>query len=296
MGKFLRKNSKHYLMLLPFLILFIVFFVYPIGYGIYMSFFKWDGIHTPSFIGINNYQAVFKAKSTIKAYSNLLSYVLITVPLCIFSALVLALIVHNLDGKFKNIFKCIYFLPAVIPTYLAASIWRWLLATDVGLINSLLAKAGLSQVGFLTNPKHMITGLIIVDVWCSAGFNMLILLAGLEDIPTVYYDAARVDGANKLQEIIFITIPQLWPSLFFTITYGWISALQVFEVPWILTSSSYTDYGGIKSGLLFPVMDMLGKAFGSLKFGASAAYGVVLTFVILLFTVFQYIVRAKIEK
>ena len=288
----LLKNKSHYLMLAPFFILFFLFFLYPIGYGIYTSFLKWDGITEPAFIGLKNYQIVLQGKSTIRAYSNLFTYVFITVPLCILTAFVLALVVQHIGKRAGNVLKSIYFLPAVIPTYLAASIWRWILASDIGLLNSLLTKLGLYQVNFLTDPDVMIFSLIIVDVWCSAGFNMLILLAGLNDIPDQYYDAAKVDGANKFQEIIHITIPQLFPSLFFVVTYGFISALQVFEVPWILTSSSYMEYGGIKNGLLFPVMDML----GSLKFGQSAAYGIVLTLVILIFTAVQFFLRRKIER
>lgn len=296
MKKRVKSNINHYLMLAPFFILFLIFFLYPIGYGIFTSFFKWDGIHDAVFIGLKNYQSVFNGKSAATSYSNLLVYVLITVPLCILSAFILALIVKGISGRTGQVFKSFYFLPAVIPTYLAASIWKWILASDVGLLNSLLQKIGLQQINFLTDPHYMIMSLIIVDVWCSAGFNMLILLAGMEDIPDTYYDAAKVDGANKFQEIWNITIPQLMPSLFFVMTYGFISALQVFEVPWILTGSSYMEYGGIKKGLLFPVMDMLGKAFGALKFGQAAAYGVVLTIVILIFTVIQFALRKKIER
>ena len=136
-------------MLAPFFILFFLFFLYPIGYGVYTSFLKWDGITEPIFIGLKNYQIVLQGKSTLKAYSNLFTYVLITVPLCILTALILALVVQHIGKRAGNVLKSIYFLPAVIPTYLAASIWRWILASDIGLLNSLLSKLGFSQINFL---------------------------------------------------------------------------------------------------------------------------------------------------
>jgi multiple sugar transport system permease protein len=113
---------------------------------------------------------------------------------------------------------------------------------------------------------------------------MVIILAGLKNIPAHYYEAARLDGANKLQQVLYITIPMLYPVLFFVVTYGFISALQVFDIPWLLTGSSFANYGGRQGALLFPVMDMMGRGFGALKFGQAAAYGFILTAVIVLFT------------
>jgi multiple sugar transport system permease protein len=276
--------------------MFIVFFVYPIIYGIYTSFYKWDGIHIPEFVGLDNYSKVLNARTTKLAYKNIINYVLITVPIGMIVSFILAIIIQAMPRKWGNFFKSAYFLPSVIPLYLAASVWKWILAADVGLVNVLFSKIGLQQVAWLTDPKYMLYSLIIVDVWVSAGFNMIIMIAGINDIPESLYDAAKVDGANKFQEIINITIPQLIPTLFFTTTWGFISALQVFEAPWILTGSTYMSYGGNRNALLFPVMDMLGKGFGSLKFGQAAAYGVILAFVILFFTSIQFLINKKIKK
>ena len=139
----------------------------------------------------------------------------------------------------------------------------------------------------------MIFALIVVDVWRSAGWNMVILLAGLKNIPEEYYDAARVDGASKFQEIIYITIPQLEPVLFFVIAQGFIFALQVFDAPWLLTLSSTQGYGGPLKSLLFPVMDMFGRAFGVQKFGEASAYGFLLTALIVMVTAVLFSVRRK---
>jgi multiple sugar transport system permease protein len=122
---------------------------------------------------------------------------------------------------------------------------------------------------------------------------MVIRLAGLKNIPEDYYDAAKVDGANKFQEVLYITIPLLEPVLFFTISYGFISALQVFDAPWLLTISNYEYYGGRMKALLFPVMDMMGRAFGGLKFGQASAYGFLLTILIIAITATLFVFRKK---
>jgi multiple sugar transport system permease protein len=221
--------------------------------------------------------------------------VFLTIPLNIIVAFGLALLVNSFKGVWSNIFRSAFFLPTVMPLFLAASIWRWLYAPEVGFINTILGRFGIAEIGFLINPKVMIPSLIIVDIWVSAGFNMIILLTGMKNIPDIYYDAAKVDGANKFQEIIYITIPQLEPVLFLVIVYGFISALQVFDAPWLLTSSSYTFYGGRSQALLFPVMDMMGRAFQGLKFGQAAAYGFLLTIVILILTLVQFAIRKRTQ-
>jgi multiple sugar transport system permease protein len=283
-------------MLLPFFFFFSIFFLYPIIKGFNSSFYKWDGIHTPQFLGLKNYTDIISSPDFIKSFTNLLKYVSITVPIGITVAFLLALFVNSLKGFWVSFFRSAYFVPTMIPLFLTASIWRWMYTPQVGLINTALSWLGISSINWLGNPKVMIFSLVIVDVWKSAGFNMVILLAGLKNIPEEYYDAAKVDGANKFQEGIYITIPQLEPVLFFTIAFGFISALQVFDAPWLLTVSDYNDYGGRLQGLLFPVMDLMGRAFGSLKFGEASAYGFILTTFIVVITAILFVLQRKYER
>jgi multiple sugar transport system permease protein len=184
-------------------------------------------------------------------------------------------------------------MPVVLPLFLAATIWRWIYTPNFGLLNMVLGWFGIASISFLNDTHTMLYSLIAVDTWVSAGFNMVILLAGMKNIPLQYYEAARLDGASKLQETFYITIPTLYPVLFFVTTYGFISALQVFDAPWLLTGSSFTSYGGRQGALLFPVMDMMGRGFGSLKFGQAAAYGFILTALILLITLLLFRLRRR---
>jgi len=288
-----RKTLKHYLMLLPFFLFFAVFFLYPIVEGLNISFYKWDSVNPAVFVGIQNYVNLLKSRDFVISFTNILKYVSITVPVGISVAFGLALFVNSLKGPLSNFFRSVYFIPTMMPLFLAASVWRWMYAPEVGIINTAMQALGMQSINWLKNPDVMIFSLIIVDVWRSAGWNMVILLAGLKNIPQDYYDAARVDGANSWQELIYVTIPQLEPVLFFVIAQGFIFALQVFDAPWLLTLSTTQGYGGRLKALLFPVMDMFGRAFGVYKFGEASAYGFLLTILIMIITAILFAVRRK---
>jgi multiple sugar transport system permease protein len=288
-----RKYLKHYLMLLPFFFFFSLFFLYPIFRGLSISFYKWDGVNPAVFVSLNNYITLIKSRDFVISFTNILKYISVTVPVGITVAFLLALFVSNLKGFWANLFRSAYFVPTMMPLFLAASIWRWMYAPEVGIINTAIGLLGINSINWLKTPSLMIPALIVVDVWRSAGWNMIILLAGLKNIPEEYYDAAKVDGANKWQEVLYITLPQLEPVLFFVIAQGFIFALQVFDAPWLLTLSTTQGYGGRLKALLFPVMDMFGRAFGVLKFGEASAYGFLLTALIIMITAVLFMVRRK---
>jgi multiple sugar transport system permease protein len=280
-------------MVLPFMLLFAIFFLYPILSGFTYSFYDWNAVSAARFVGLDNYQRIVASRDFQKAMSNLVTYVAITVPLGIAVAFCLALLVNSFKGLSGNFFRSAFFMPVILPVFLAATIWRWIYTPNIGLLNMALGWFGIPSVNFLNDTHTMLYALIAVDVWVSAGFNMVIILAGLKNIPVPLYEAARLDGASPLQQTLYVTIPMLYPVLFFVTTYGFISALQVFDVPWLLTGSSFAGYGGRQSALLFPVMDMMGRGFGSLKFGQAAAYGFILTALIVLFTTAIFALRKK---
>lgn len=287
-----RRHLPHYLMIAPFMILFVAFFLYPILSGLYYSFTDWNGVKEPAFVGLTNYTKIIGSRDFERAMTNLGFYIVITVPLGIAVAFGLALLVDSFTPRWSNFFRNAYFLPVVLPAFLAATIWRWIYAPNFGLLNVILGWFGQPSVNFLNDTGTMLYALIAVDIWVSAGFNMVILLAGLKNIPTELYEAARLDGANKWQQTIHVTIPMLGPVLFFVVTYGLISAMQVFDKPWLLTGSSFTSYGGRRNALLFPVMDMMGRAFGNVKFGEAAAYGFLLTIAIVAVTAVMFALRS----
>ena len=287
-----RRHLPHYLMIAPFVILFGVFFLYPIASGLFYSFYDWNAAQPGEFVGLSNYERILGSRDFERAVSNLGLYIAITVPVGITIAFLLALLVDSFTGRWANFFRSAFFMPVVLPAFLAATIWRWIYAPNLGLLNTILGWFDMPSVNFLNDTDTMIYALIAVDVWVSAGFNMVIILAGLKNIPAELYEAARLDGAGKRQQVIHITIPMLGPVLFFVLTYGLISAMQVFDTPWLLTGSSFTAYGGRRNALLFPVMDMMGRAFGSVSFGEAAAYGFMLTIAIITLTTAMFGLRS----
>lgn len=286
-----RHHQPHYLMIAPFMVLFAAFFLYPILSGLYYSFHDWNGVREPAYVGFENYSKLLSSRDFSRAMWNLLHYIVITVPLGLTVAFCLALLVDSFTGRWGNFFRNAYFLPVVLPAFLAATIWRWIYAPNFGLLNMLLGWFDAEPVSFLNDTGTMMYALIAVDIWVSAGFNMVIILAGLKNIPADLYEAARLDGANKFQQVIHITIPMLAPVLFFVLTYAIISAMQVFDTPWLLTGSSFTEYGGRRGALLFPVMDMMGRAFGGVQFGLASAYGFLLTIAIIAVTAALFLIR-----
>lgn len=281
---------KHYLFLLPFFVLFGLFFLYPAIFGVSMSFTDWDGIDPANFVGLQNYISIVHSKEFVHAFSNLFSYVLLDVPIGIVLAFALALLVNSFTGRFGNFLRITYFLPTIVPLFLTATMWTWLLSY-FSIPNTLLRHIGLSIDW--TDASTAIPRLVIIDLWRSSGFNMIILLAGLKNIPQEYYDAAKVDGANAWQRIRYITIPQMEPIIFLVVVVAFINTFQIFDLPWLLSVSTFSLYGGNTGEFLFPTIDMLGRGIGHLEFGAASAYAVILLILILLVTSIQFVIRRR---
>jgi multiple sugar transport system permease protein len=284
---------KSYLMIAPFFILFGVFTLGPMLYGIAVSFTKWNGIAPPVYVGFNNYATVIHSPRFVKSFSNLILYVAITVPVGIGLAFCIALVVNRFKGLTAQFFRSAYFLPTVVPLFLTAVIWRWLLTPDFGLINMGLRLLRLPTPNWLGDPAFMIPALVMADAWRATGFNMVILLAGMKNIPYEYYEAATIDGANAFAKMWFIMIPSLEPVLLLVIVNAIISALQIFDLPWLMTNSSFGGYGGPLQGMLFPVMDVMGRGFGARRFGEAAACACILFILILSVTVAQLALRRR---
>ena len=300
----IRKHWASYLGLLPFFALLIVFVVVPIITGIWRSFTDWsmssrNEIH---FVGLENYKYLLAGEGTtskrfIKSLGNMAIYVPVTVLVGISISLILALIVTQLNEKLYKFFRSVYYVPTVIPVFLCVAIWQWFMTTDTGLVASLLAKLGIGAgVTWAETRGYALAEVIIIDVWNMIGFNFLIILAGMKDISPELYEAADIDGASTLQKMKNITIPLLEPVLFFVITYAFISAIQVYDIPWIL--SGYDDMnavGGPDQVMLFPVMEMVRNVYngGASGLGRACAMGVLLMIIIMVITAIQFKGRKK---
>lgn len=286
--KFFRQYAKHYVLLLPFFILFAIFYFYPLVYSVVISLTKWDGIHTPVFVDVQNYLRIVNQPRFSTSMLNLGRFVLIVVPLGITIALALAFLVDSFTPRWGKFFRGMYFFPVIIPMFLSAAIFRYLLSPKVGLLPLGLEALGITGINWLSNPTFMVPAVGLVDMWRAIGFNFLLFFAGLKAIPKEYFEAARVDGANRWQEIFHIAIPQLEPVLFLVIVNGFIGALQAFDIPWLLSLSTFVNYGGTRNGMLFPVMEIYMAAWGRQDFGGASAFAVILLLITLVITVIQF--------
>lgn len=159
-----RHHLPHFLMILPFLLLFGAFFLYPILSGFYYSFHDWNGVREPVYVGLENYTKLLGSRDFSRAMWNLFQYIAITVPLGLSVAFGLALLVDSFTGRWANFFRNAYFLPVVLPAFLAATIWRWIYASNFGLLNMMLGWIGAEPVSFLNDTGTMLYALIAVDV------------------------------------------------------------------------------------------------------------------------------------
>ena len=299
-----RQYAMNYLGLLPFFVLFFVFMLYPFIYGIVMSFTDWSVSSRGSvtFVGLDNYKFILSGEGVssqrfLTSLKNLLIYVPSTLLIGLTLALFLALVVNQLGKKSYTFFRGVFFTPYVLPLFIGAGIWQWFMTPGTGRVSNLFASLGIGVgVDWAHTAIYAIFMVVMIDVWHATGFNFVIINAATKDISPDLYDAAELDGASSWQKMRYITIPLLEPILFMVITYGFISALQVYDIPWILSGTSdHNSIGGPGQVMLFPVMEMVRNVYLGTPsgLGRAAAEGVVLMSVILLITLIQFRFRRK---
>lgn len=303
-GTLKKEHFMNYLGLLPFFVLFLVFMLYPFLYGIVMSFTDWSvsSRGNVNFTGLKNYEFVLSGEGVsserfLTSLKNLLIYVPITLLIGISLALLLALIINNMGKKGYSFFRGVFFTPYALPLFIGAGIWQWFMTPGTGRVSNFFASLGIGVgVDWANTAIYAILMVVIIDVWHATGFNFVILNAGTKDISPDLYDAAELDGASSWQKMRYVTIPLLEPIIFMVITYGFISALQVYDIPWILSNTSdINSIGGPGQVMLFPVMEMVRNVYLGTPsgLGRAAAEGVILMSVILVITLIQFRFRRK---
>lgn len=275
----LRDPVTGLLFVLPVLVLFLIFRIFPSLGAAGMSLTNWNIGGDWEFIGTDNYARLLDDVNFWLSLRVTLVYVVIYVPLTLLVALGTALLLNQVVFM-RGLFRGMLFLPYVTSFVLAGIIWRWIYEFD-GLINGLLAKADLGPVAFLEQSAVILPALAVVSVWKGFGYSMLILLAGLKSIPSSYLEAATVDGASAWQRFRRITLPLLKPTIFFVVVIETISAFQTFDTVYVMTGggparATYT--------LIFGIYD---HGFRSFDFGYAATWGMVLFAIVLIVSLVQ---------
>jgi multiple sugar transport system permease protein len=218
-----------YLMILPVVAGLLIFYIVPFFQTFYNSFMDMGAFGTPTWYGINNYKNLISDKTVWEALRNTLVYAVISVPVGICLSILLAVLL-NVNIKGRSIYRTLFFLPCVTMPTAIAMVWQWVYNSSYGLLNCFLDLFGVKGPAWTTNPKIALYSIIIVGIWCSVGYNMIILLAGLQGIPGSYYEAADIDGAGGRRKFISITLPLLSSTIFFVLIMSLISAFQVFDI------------------------------------------------------------------
>ncbi|MBN9346983.1 MAG: sugar ABC transporter permease [Devosia sp.] len=269
-----------FVFLLPNLVSIGLFTLIPVVAGFFLSFTNWDMLSDPQWVGLENYQDILKDRQFWNALRNTAIYTLIVIPGGLTVSMLLAL---ALNSKIKGtaIYQAIFFLPYVSSTVAIALVWKWIYHPDYGVLNAMLRAVGLPGVDWLTNPSVALISVAIVQIWQTAGYNMVLLLAGLRAIPKDYYEAARIDGASPWTIFWSITVPLLMPTIFFVTTISIIASFQVFNLIYVMTG------GGPGNSTKVYVFYLWENGFSFFKMGYASALAYVLFVIILAITLIQ---------
>lgn len=259
----------------------ILFDLSPIVMSFITSFTDWNAVTLPKFNGLDNYRALVQDKTFLLTVKNTIYYTAAHVPLAMAAGLGLALLV-NRKIRGINIFRAAFFIPVIASTVAVGIIWKWVLGGYGGLLNSTLAMVGIKGPDWLASTTWAMPAVILVSVWQSMGYNMIIYLAGLQNVPQELYEAASIDGAGKRQQFWKITLPMLSPVTFFLSIMSFISSFQAFGLIFMMTS------GGPANSTNVYIYYVYESAFSFFKAGYASAMAWILFVVIAGITLIQW--------
>ena len=277
-----------YAFIFPSMLIIIAFKLIPLIVGLGISFTDWNLLSSPEFIGLQNYARLFIDPTAPIVFKNTFYYSLLSVPLNLVISLLLA-VALNQKIKGLSFFRTAYYIPVVTASVAVSAIWVWLLS-DFGMINQFLNAIGLNSVNFLQDTRYALTSITLVDVWKNLGFNVVIFLAALQDVPEDLRDAANVDGANARGVFRHVTLPLISPSIFFTAVMGVIGSLQAFDLVFNMSMKHEGGPARATSTIGFYIWQ---NAFKYSRMGYAAALSFALMALLLVLTIIQWRMRRK---
>lgn len=282
-----------YLFILPHLVFFIIFSAYPFFSGLAISLFQYDILRPEAtrFVGLDNYVAIF-TPGTVQnpifwnSLGNTVEFVLMSVPALVIIPLVLALLLNtNLTGR--NVYRAIYFAPWVLSSAVVGLLGFWIFQSQGGLMNYYLKALGFDTPRWLSSMPYAWIAILLTTIWWTSGFNMIILLAALQDIPVALYEAASIDGASVLQRVRYITLPMLRPVLVFVIIITIIASFNLFAQPLMMTGGGPAQPGG--GGSTDPIMlRIYDEGFVRNRMGSAAAMSVIVAAIMVVVSYFNF--------
>ncbi len=277
-----QKKLAPYIFITPFLIMFLIFWIWPIIQSFRISLTDWDGFTPSKFIGFENYLKLFKDNNFITALKNTVLAASVYLVFVVVLSLFLGILLGLMDLRFRNFFRTSYFLPVTMSLVVVATIFQLIYSRTGGLLNNNILKLlNLPPVDWLGNSKLALWSIVGLRVWRNTGYYSIFIIAGLQNIPQNLYEAAMVDGATRWGCIKKITLPLLRPMILYVIVVSSIWAFQLFDEPWVLTK------GGPANATLTMAMILYKNSFKYYKLGYGAAISYILTSLMIIFSLIQ---------
>ncbi|MFE2447637.1 carbohydrate ABC transporter permease [Stenotrophomonas sp. NPDC087984] len=287
-----------YLAISPFYLLFLCFGLIPVGFSLYLSFHRWDGLGSMEYAGLSQYRYLLSDAQFWNSLTNtLIIWAIATLPM-LFIALVTAVMLNS-AVRFKNFYRFAYFLPNVTSVVAVAIIFTSIFSTNFGLANAVLQGLGLDQVAWLNTDWGIKISIAVLMTWQWTGYNALIFLAGLQTIPSELYEAARVDGAGPVQTFFRITVPMMRPIILFALVVSTVTGLQSFTEPQVLlanTNNTSTFAGGPGNSGQTMVLYFFQQSFDNNDFGYGAAIAWGIFLVVAIFSIVNWRLVQRGEK
>jgi lactose/L-arabinose transport system permease protein len=289
LGNTLYRHRWPYLFIAPFYLLYGGFMLYPVVYSFWLSFQDWRGQRGAVFIGLENYRRVMEDDVFRASLLNTVVIGLMYVPLMLFLALVLAVVLNSALFRMRTFFRAAVFAPYITATVIMALVFA-LIYDEQGILNSFLGLAGIGPIQWTNSTewsKVSVAGLLL---WHWTGYNMVLMLAGLQTIPHDLYEAAAIDGATTAQRFLWITIPLMRPVILFTAILSTIGSFRIFAEPYILTG------GGPLNSSLTVLLYLYQQAFQGFKLGYASAMAYVVVAIVFVLSMIQFrLLRASDE-
>lgn len=290
-GGFRQHKFAPYLFVSPFYILFIIFFLLPTIFALVLSLYRWRALGEPTFFAFRNFERLFQDRIFWMSVKNTLWYSAFSLFIVVPMGLLQALALNSRRLKFRTFWRALYFSPIVASTVAVAIVFRVLYNTEYGLINIGLEALGFQAVDWLGNRQTARFAVMLVVLWRWTGLQAMYFLAGLQSIPEDLYEAAKIDGANTLQQFFDVTLPMLRPVILFVMVVVLIGSMQIFDDPQILTG------GGPANSSLSVVQYLYTRGIERLEYGYASAVGVFLFGVIFILSLVQlFLLRERNEK
>ena len=271
-----------YLFISPFYILFLIFGVYPILLSLYLSFTEWKGLGPIKFVGLQNFELLFKDKVFWQSMTNGIILFFMYVPIMTFMALVLAVILNSKRVRGFRFFRTLLFIPYIMNIVAAGFTFRLLLNQKYGLVNTLLGIVNIPPVPWLESIWGGRVSLCLLVIWAWLGYNMVIMLAGLQTIPSELTEAALIDGASSIQAFFYVTIPLMRPVILFSVVLSTMGSFNLFSEIYNLTG------GGPINATLTPVIVIFNQAFENFRLGYASAMAYLYFIILFVLTLLQF--------